>query len=60
VCRIQDYVQVVLDFKTFYVLSVHMFYSEFEVTRFVISSRYLVEHKEVNVNVRDKWDSTPL
>lgn len=21
---------------------------------------YLVEHKEVNVNVRDKWDSTPL
>ena len=22
--------------------------------------RYLAEHKEVDVNVRDKWDSTPL
>ena len=22
--------------------------------------RYLAEHKELDVNVRDKWDSTPL
>ena len=25
-----------------------------------ILSRYLVEQKEVELNVRDKWDSTPL
>ena len=27
---------------------------------FLSSFSYLVEQKEIDVNVRDKWDSTPL
>ena len=26
----------------------------------ISSSRYLTDQKEINLNVRDKWDSTPL
>jgi ankyrin repeat protein len=26
----------------------------------IFSSRYLTDQKEINLNVRDKWDSTPL
>lgn len=27
---------------------------------FLFSPRYLVEQRDVDLNVRDKWDSTPL
>lgn len=27
---------------------------------FFIFSRYLVEQRDVELNIRDKWDSTPL
>lgn len=33
---------------------VHVFKTTFSFTR------YLVEQKEIELNVRDKWDSTPL
>ncbi|CAF1522982.1 unnamed protein product, partial [Rotaria sordida] len=26
----------------------------------LVRVRYLVEHKEVELNIRDRWDSTPL
>jgi hypothetical protein len=60
-CKIQDYIYVVLAFKIFLCfISPHDLLLGICSSRFGIFSRYLVEHKEVNVNVRDKWDSTPL